>query len=309
MGYYYYFADDHIWFLRDIANKNYKSLFESPYLGFYKYLYEKYGNKVQINCFYETDEFYKSDYFNLSLMPDKYKDEWIANSNWLRLAFHARKEFPDYPYINASYVQVYNDYTTIRDELIRFAGEETFSNDIVVHWTPMSRNGCRALKDCGVRMMHYTTGSLIPRNKEADSLSPAHLERINQNRAPETHCVFCDDHGFAMPAGYNYLDKETSNSIRDACTGYFDPESGLIFKFMFNVILNSHTPDINAAKTRALAGKEFFGLGTHEQYFFPFYSNYESDYKERMEAGVREAAALHASPVFLNELPLQLINV
>ena len=49
------------------------------------------------------DSFYGNDKFNLSQMTDAYKAEFEAASDWLKFAFHARQEFPDYPYINANY--------------------------------------------------------------------------------------------------------------------------------------------------------------------------------------------------------------
>mgnify|MGYP000897823803 FL=1 len=84
-------VDDNIIFLKDIAYGSCNSIFENPYLSVYKRLHEKYGVKVQLNLFYQMDG------FNLSQMPDRYKDEWIANSDWLQLSFHSRSEQPSFP--------------------------------------------------------------------------------------------------------------------------------------------------------------------------------------------------------------------
>ncbi|MBQ8310565.1 MAG: hypothetical protein IJX80_06105 [Clostridia bacterium] len=37
-------------------------------------------------------------YFNLSMRTDKFKEEFHANADWLKLSFHAKSEFPPKPY-------------------------------------------------------------------------------------------------------------------------------------------------------------------------------------------------------------------
>ena len=95
-------VDDNIWFLQDIAKNadTYKSIFDNPYLAVYKNVHDTYGTKVHFNIYMECPEF---GGFNLTQMPDKYKREWQANASWLHLSFHARKNFPDKPYVETDY--------------------------------------------------------------------------------------------------------------------------------------------------------------------------------------------------------------
>ena len=79
--------------------------------------------KVLMNVFYRTDYFYGMDDFNLSEMTDAYKEEFKANSDWLKFGFHARQEFPDYPFVNISYDDMKKDFENIKREVVRFAGE------------------------------------------------------------------------------------------------------------------------------------------------------------------------------------------
>ena len=101
-------SDDNIIFLQDITkNKDvYNSIFENPYLAIYKKAHELYGAKVHLNLFYEFHPEEKTrfsdksrEYFDLSMMTDKFKSEWQANSDWLKLNFHAKSDKPDKPYI------------------------------------------------------------------------------------------------------------------------------------------------------------------------------------------------------------------
>ena len=143
--YYRFSVDDNIWFLRDLSKDVYASLFDHPYLKVYKRLHDKYDAKFQLNIYYETDG------FDLSQMTDKYKSEWIENSSWLRLSFHAKADAPDCPYLNAAYQEAYDDCTRVHKEIIRFAGEETLDLYTTVHYCVASPEAVRAFKDAGIK--------------------------------------------------------------------------------------------------------------------------------------------------------------
>ncbi len=73
----YRFAiDDNSFFLRDIAQKNYKSLFDCFYLKLLRELNEKYGAKFVLNIYYtaaDDAKFPSPDGFTLPQFPDRYK--------------------------------------------------------------------------------------------------------------------------------------------------------------------------------------------------------------------------------------------
>ncbi len=145
--YYHFFIEDNIWFLRDLNRDRPSSAFSHPYLAMLKRLNEKFGTKVQLDLFYETEN------FNLSEMTDMYKAEFIANSDWLSFSFHSRTEMPPYIYRDASYEEVFEDCQKIHKEIIRFAGEETLSLYTSVHYASISEEGKRALRDSGIKGM------------------------------------------------------------------------------------------------------------------------------------------------------------
>ena len=115
-----YFVDDTVRFLENLSKNRPASIFDDPYLKAHKELHDKYGLKVQFNLFYETLD--KS--WNLAKMTDAYKEEFLANKDWIKFGFHSKHELPDYPYINATYDQVWKDYTAIEKAIERFAGKE-----------------------------------------------------------------------------------------------------------------------------------------------------------------------------------------
>ncbi len=143
--YYRFSVDDNIWFLRDLTFGDYSSIFHHPYLKIYKDIHDKYNAKFQLNIYYETEG------FDLSQMTDKYKNEWIENSHWLRLSFHARADAPECPYIDASYQTAFEDCRAVHDQIIRFAGAETLDLYTTIHYCQASEDAVRAFRDCGIR--------------------------------------------------------------------------------------------------------------------------------------------------------------
>lgn len=148
-------SDDNILFLRDINDNRdtYKSIFENPYLSVYKRAHDLYGAKVHLNLFYETDDMHtfneKGQYFNLSMMTDKFKSEFESNSDWLRLSFHARSEFPECPYEHTSAQRIKEDAQLINRQIIRFAGKKTLAHVTTVHFGTATREGTVALRGLG----------------------------------------------------------------------------------------------------------------------------------------------------------------
>ncbi len=115
------YIDDVVFVFRDIARQKPKSIYDHPFMAMLKKAHDLYGMKIQLNVFLRTDFFYGSDEFTLSDMPDCYKEEWTAASSWLKFGFHAKQEFPDYPYVNARYEDILLDFGYLIKETERFA--------------------------------------------------------------------------------------------------------------------------------------------------------------------------------------------
>ena len=81
----YRFAiDDASYFLRDIAHKEYASLFDCPFLKGLRDLNKRYGAKFCVNVYYVAcdDSKYPTDGdFRLPQFPDRYKSEWRGNAH------------------------------------------------------------------------------------------------------------------------------------------------------------------------------------------------------------------------------------
>ena len=143
MKQYCFTVDDNLRCLQELSEGEYSSIFEHPYFAMYKRLHERFALKVQLNLFYENPK------FNLSEMSDRFKDEWQANADWLRMSFHSRLENFQ-PYINSGYDEVYEDCKAVNQEIVRFAGEKSLARTTTIHYCYATEEGLQALKDNGV---------------------------------------------------------------------------------------------------------------------------------------------------------------
>ena len=282
-----FFIDDVIWVFRDLTRQRPKSLFDNPFMKPLKECHEKYGLKMQLNIFYRTDFFYGMDEFSLADMTDAYKSEWQANRDWLKLGFHSLQEFPDYPWINIDYDDVKKLFGMIHGQVERFAGEGVFTTALVPHWCPMSKDGCRALKDCGIKLMECSVGPRYRYDGDRNRLPYGHGLKLEQNRKPEVGFYWRDSKNAAITSSicsYNHISteqwKKTVNSFR--CV--LDHDTGMRFKNLFGDAPVLNLVDVPALEsdTAALLGREHLIFSDHEQYFYRDYLAYQPDYAEKI---------------------------
>lgn len=257
-------TDDNIWFLRDIARHagNYRSIFENPYLAFWRQMHEKYGTKVHFNIYYETEG------FNLSQMPDKYRAEWQLNSDWMRLTCHARANDPDRPYVHASAAQMGEDFRLVAREIERFAGKQLLSPVTTVHWGVFPRPGARVLHDLGIR------GTVAYFNSVNNLPDVCLYLPLAQWRYLMTHDYWKDT-------------REDLILIRHDMVINLFPVNQIIPR-LEQIASDPHQSEI-------------MELMIHEQYFYPDYVAYEPDYRKRVETALEWVTNHGYKPVLYHE--------
>ncbi|MBY0534418.1 MAG: hypothetical protein K2P88_01085 [Chitinophagaceae bacterium] len=258
--------DDNIRFLQDIAqNANvYNSIFENPFLNGLLNIHKRYGTKVHLNLFYQSVD----AAFTLSAFPDMFKEEWQRNSNWLRLSFHAYKEFPDAPYKNASFQTVKDDCDLVMGEIKRFAGHQLMGPVTTVHWGEVTIEGSRALRAAGYK------GQLGYFNVDDDLPPVSYYLDVEKRRHMKKRFIWKDEaEDIIFIRSSIVLDRKENHEIVPFLDAY--REAG--------------TPPPYA---------DFL---IHEQYFYPDYAAYQPDYFERIETAVKWATDHHYKPAFLDE--------
>jgi hypothetical protein len=257
---YRFSLDDNVWFLRDIARDRPRSIFDNPYMALWRRLHQQYGARINCNIYYQCDG------FNLSMMPDAYRGEWQDNADWFRLTFHALQNEPNEPYINASYEEIGHDADLVNNEIVRFAGETALNPFTTVHWGEATRDGCRALRDRGIRGL---CGYFV----------------LGKDNRPHVSYYLDADHTCHL-GGRDYW-KDIGEDM---------------FFIRHDIVINGVALDKIAAHLQGVAAnphqRDLMEIMIHEQYFYPGYRAYEPDYEARCEAAVRWLTENDYSPVF-----------
>ena len=280
VGKYRLSVDDNILFLADITAHadEYRSIFDNPYLAIYREAHEKYGAKVHLNLFYAYTGAGKTyfsahpDDFDLSMVTDKFRAEWAANADWLKLAFHSRAEFPADPYRHSTAEEITADFLAVKREVERFAGPASFADTATtVHYGSGNFETVTALRTQGLRALagYFTL------------------------RADGT------------PSVSYYADPDLVKRVGER-DFWYDRHSDMLFA-RIDLVLNIAPHADNMAKLPQIAAHPgrggFVSIMIHEQYFYPDYRHHKPDFAVRVleacrflhEAGYR---GMHLGELF-----------
>ena len=261
---YRYSVDDNIEVFKDLAADpdRYPSLFDHWYLKFWREMHEQFGAKIHLNVYYQTDG------FDLSEMPDRWRDEWRANAHWLHLSFHALQNTPDRPYRNARYAQIAHDYDLVCGHIRRFAGNEVISATTTIHWAECPKDGVRALRDRGI----------------------------------ENLIGIFEGHLGAYTTGY-YLLPEMCRYI-DSRGAWHDRDTGMTFVNCAAVVNALDLEAVPARLDQRAASpheSELIELLIHEQYFRKELDLYQPDVMDKVRVSLEWLAERGYEPVFWSD--------
>ena len=302
-----YFIDDVIWVFRDLTRERPASMWDNPYMATLKKAYEEYGVKTQLNVFYRTDFWYGDDEFTLADMTDKYKAEFEEASSWLKLGFHSKEEWPDYPFINADYSLVDNVFKLIYKEVCRFAGEKSFAKSVVTHWIPMSEEGIRALADNGIRLTYASYGDKLEITEETKATLPyGHSFRLMHNKKPESGIyqkVTRDTFLATSLCSYNHVDADDYKNIVGKAATIKDKKYNMSYMPAAQAVLNLIPGEILVDELSKFAHQEYLCVGNHEQYYYSDYYAYQPDYAEKILTMGKTLKEAGFEFMFIEELP------
>ena len=223
------------------------------------------------------------------------------------LGFHSLQEFPDYPWVNIDYADVKKLFGMIKGEIDRFAGEGVFTTALVPHWCPMSKEGCRAMKDCGIKLMECSVGPRYRYDGDRNRLPYGHGMRIENNRKPETAFFWRDSRDAAIRSSvcaYNHISSQQMAQTENSYRVVHDPVTGIAFKHLFGdaPVLNLVDVPTLRSDTEKLLGREHLVFSDHEQYFFKDYLAYQPDYMEKVMVMSEMMAANGYGFIFIEDL-------
>lgn len=141
-GQIHFSVDDVITVFEDLTENERSSIFENEMLGFFRECHEKYGAKFSLYCYYESED------FNLSMVSDSYREEFMEHADWLTFGFHYRNGVePD----EISVEKIVNDYRQLTSELVRITGNTC--STIRLSYFRGSYEVCSALKELGINCL------------------------------------------------------------------------------------------------------------------------------------------------------------
>ena len=289
-----FYLDDVMFLFQDLVRESPKSCWDHFLLKTFREAHEKYGLKAQFNVFYRSDFYYgaRGAEFTLRDVPAKWRDEFQAARDWFRFGFHSYAEFPDYPWINASYDDVRFTWEAITREVERFAGPGMFARAVTPHWGPMSKEGCVALRDCGAKAIWCSAGRRYAYDGDRTLLPYGHGMRIENCRKPETAMYWRPGGGddiSVSACGYNHLLPEQVEITRGTYNWLHDRATGCNF-MTFGCgapCLNLYRLEDIPARMSQVLGSEFLIHATHEEYWFRHYFAYQGDSREKLLAAVK----------------------
>ena len=293
------FIDDHSFVFTELARQRPKHAFDHFYLAGLKKIHDETRFKVTLNCFYRND--HDKAGFLLREMPDVWKSEFEANSDWLKFSFHSYAEFPDRPYLESSAEEIGRDYDLVRDEIIRFAGEKSFIPPIVIHWGNIHPAAAQEIIRRGTRC--YSKGfrpRVMGGPTLAERLHGGDMTRV-QRRSVSGEDKLAPTDGLKMHYGFQeddgYLEKHHA---------YYDPSLGIVFyrgTVCCNLVPLADIPKRFEAILKEVDdfGIDALGFASHEQYTFPSYPNYLPDHLERIALVARLFAENGFEPVYFND--------
>lgn len=248
--------DDNIRAFRWVAERKPESIFAQPYFAMLKRLHEAFSLKVQLNMFYENGA------FSLADMPDGYKDEFAACSDWLKLSFHSKDETRK-PYETAGYDEVFRDCAAVHREILRLAGEKSLAKTTTIHFCMLTEDGVRAMLENGVSGLLGLYGT-----KGAERVS------------------------------YSIRDRERGDLLRTGETLEIDGmhHAGI------DIVLNNFDAEGILAQLPALEQRRSVRVMIHEQYFYEDYERYQPDFEQKLRATFAALTAQGRESKFFEEM-------
>ena len=148
------------------------------------------------------------------------------------------------PYISSGYEEVFEDCRKVHREILRFASPSALARTTTVHYCLATAEGLRALSDNSIEGLLGLYGD-EGSPRSSYLNTPEQCERIRK--------------GEAVPHG----------GIAYGC---------------IDVVLNRFSTEENLRKLNGLSHKNTIRVMIHEQYFYPDYRHYQSDFEEKLTA-------------------------
>jgi hypothetical protein len=136
-------VDDVNIMLKELSDKNYKTIYQHEIFNFLKSMHDQYGAVFSLYCFYQNPE---DPLWTLSNMTDQYRNEFEKASSWLKFGFHAQHSSTKYnETVNPE--TALEHYTTFVDAVRKFAGSASIDRIPRIHYFMGNKEQTRKWKN------------------------------------------------------------------------------------------------------------------------------------------------------------------
>lgn len=129
-------------------NPQYESIFDEPRMKMLKDFHEEYDADVTLFLYEELYD------WNMDMFPTKYKREFKANADWLKLGWHAYNENNPSDY-KISSEQMIESFERTYTDIIRFAGDRSLAKELRLHYWYGDSKLMNYLAEVGIDYIYY----------------------------------------------------------------------------------------------------------------------------------------------------------
>lgn len=128
--------------MQRLSESNYASIFEEPFFMYLRLLHKVLGLKISLYIYVKHNEWTLAD------IPDRYKREFEETCGWLKFGFHAVSEEQKRDVVMHNWTESIMLY---HDQVKRFAGEQSLSTILRLHYWYYPQEYTTVMRQVGVR--------------------------------------------------------------------------------------------------------------------------------------------------------------
>lgn len=205
--------DDTYLCLKDLQKHDYESVFENAFFNRLRLMHRLYGTRFTLYVYEEAPD------FSLSAMTDRYKAEFLRNTDWLRFGYHAPT--PDFDSLQVDSVFC-RSFNRVNRSIIHFAGEPSLTHCLRLHYFWATSKMLRCMADSGIDLLLGADDERISYGLSVDENTELMTHGEWVKNVNETKRGGGKDHPYQYKVG-------KADIYRDSWSGLFTGRSTCLF--------------------------------------------------------------------------------
>lgn len=120
------------------------TIFDEPFLGYLRYLHQRYHCRFTLYAYLQDGD------FNLKDVPNKWKEEFVENSEWLKIGYHSVSRKP----VGGGNIDSFEtDYTKFEKAVKKFAGDIVLAKYLRLDFFQAEQEWIDFLRERGIKVL------------------------------------------------------------------------------------------------------------------------------------------------------------